>query len=432
MGAADFAQRCSDAAGRDIAGRDIAPCQRAFALRWLTPLLTCVALGPASSRGAQPAVANPAVRIVEVLDDAVAALDRPGADVRRVLTVALRALPKDAPPAIGEEIEHFLGRLPVPGVDFRCAPDFLRGRAMAEVFRLIDATHGEAVQPIGPRVCYAVPYAVDASRPPGRVEIYGFDLDMVETEMVLVANGSYRDISAALVRHSPTYLTLDLNHSVAALKADDDLLGFAWGNVIHYRIPVVQPATPLCHSWIQRIEQTQLPLSPPLVDARPPARLSGRVRAFVVLDHVMNQVEANVCASLTGARAYAGCALQFVQTVDADRIIEGIVGATASRLDTRAAPGVRSSAIGASAGPVRQWSWQGLGGEDAPQLTANLGAITVISSDKERCISAVDFLEARRAGGLAATTVQRLGPQVKRMPPVIRSMRPRFAPADLR
>jgi hypothetical protein len=28
--------------------------------------------------------------------------------------------------------------------------------------------------------------------------------------------------------------------------------------------------------------------------------------------------------------------------------------------------------------------------------------------------------------------VQRLGPQVERMPPVIRGMRPRFAPADLR
>jgi hypothetical protein len=121
-----------------------------------------------------------------------------------------------------------------------------------------------------------------------------------------------------------------------------------------------------------------------------------------------------------------------VRAVDADHIIDGIVGAAASRLDTRAARGVRSSVIGTSAGPVRRWTWQGLWGADTPQLTADLGAITVVSSDKEGCISAVDFLEAQRAGALAAATVQRLGPQVERMPPVIRGMRPRFAPADLR
>jgi hypothetical protein len=147
---------------------------------------------------------------------------------------------------------------------------------------------------------------------------------------------------------------------------------------------------------------------------------------------VTNQLEANLCASLTGAKVYAGCTLRFVQTVDADHIIEGIVGATASRLDSRAAPGVRSGAIGASEGPVRRWSWQGLGGPDTPQLTAHLGVVAVVSSDKERCISAVDFLEARRAGALSAATVQRLGPQVERMPREIRSMRPQFAPAELR
>jgi hypothetical protein len=63
---------------------------------------------------------------------------------------------------------------------------------------------------------------------------------------------------------------------------------------------------------------------------------------------------------------------------------------------------------------------------------ADLGEITVVVSHKERCIAAVDFLEARRSGALAAATVQRLAPQVDRMPPVIRSMRPRFAPAGPR
>jgi hypothetical protein len=424
--AADSALRRCDAVGGDIVAR-----QRSCALRWLVPLLTCAAMGPASSRGAQPTISNPAIRIVEVLEDAVAALDRPGADVRRVLTAALRALPRDAPPEMGEKIELFLGRLPASDVNFPCAPDFLRRRAMAEVFRLMDATHGEPVRSPAPRVCYAQPYVVDALRPPSRVEIYGFDLDKVETEMLLVANGSYRDISGALVRHSPTHLTLDLGNAVAALRPDDDLLGLAWGNVIHHGIPVVQPATPLCHSRVQTIQPTRLPLSPPLIDARPPARLSGRVRAFAVLDHVMNQVEANVCASLTGARAFAGCGVLFVQTIDADRVVEGIVGATASRLDTRAAPWARSSAIGASAGPIRRWTWQGLEGIEAAQLTADLGAIKVVSTDKERCISAIDFLEARRAGGLAAATVQRLGPQVERMQPTIRGTRPRFAPVDL-
>ena len=370
-------------------------------------------------------------RAYDVLDRAVASLAASDADVRRVLTSAMKALPPDSPLDLRQGLETFLSRLPDHGQGFRCGAEFLRYRALRELFHLIELARGEASEPVGPRACYATPFAVDAAAPPGQIEIYGFDLDRVELELILVGKQGFREVPNALVRHSHTHLTVKLGSGGVVLSQDSDLLGLAWGHILHYSIPVVRADTPLCRTHIESVPEKALAFEPdrmePMAEERP---ATARARAFAMLDFEMNLIEATLCLSVPGKTPRGGCSVQYVQTIAADRIVEGFVEPRSMQLAAAATDAAVQPKLSGPRGPVIRWSVDsgqkpGLVG---PALKVQLGPLHVAATDKQACISAIDFLEARRVGALTPTTIRRLAPQLARVPEAIRRIRPRFAP----
>jgi hypothetical protein len=89
-----------------------------------------------------------------------------------------------------------------------------------------------------------------------------------------------------------------------------------------------------------------------------------------------------------------------------------------------------TTTLGSRGGLVRRWRFSGfeLSGSEPPSVTAELSAIRVVSTADNGCLSPQAYLEARRTSALSDITQRTLDPQLRRVDPVILSLRPRFAP----
>ena len=148
-----------------------------------------------------------------IIDRSIHLLAAPSSDYRRILLDAIAELPAGADQRASEEIGAFLARAPQPGADFPCSLDFVRSRAHKALIRLGDALRNEYVGAVEPEICYTVPFALDRAHLPAArdwLDIYGYDLDRVHPEMVLVNTGGYRDVSFALVTRSHYHLAFNL------------------------------------------------------------------------------------------------------------------------------------------------------------------------------------------------------------------------------
>src|SRR5206468_285626 len=137
-------------------------------------------------------------KLVFVLYDALHGLADPSSDYGRIFQNILATLPRDRHDFVSAEIATFLQRVPTSEVDFKCGAEFMRYRARQELWRLKDVLLNMNPLPSEPQFCYAMPFAIDLTRPTDTVEIYGYDLDRAPLQMFLVNGDVFQDVSSAL------------------------------------------------------------------------------------------------------------------------------------------------------------------------------------------------------------------------------------------
>ena len=345
-----------------------------------------------------------------IIDRSIHLLAAPSSDYRRILLDAIAELPAGADQRASEEIGAFLARAPQPGADFPCSLDFVRSRAHKALIRLGDALRNEYVGAVEPEICYTVPFALDRAHLPAArdwLDIYGYDLDRVHPEMVLVNTGGYRDVSFALVTRSHYHLAFNLAGNLP-WSSDSVSLGLTWGHLIHYSIAVIQPDSRLCPSRIETIPAGRtMSFAPPRIGSDAlSAGVAPTPVADVTFDFSTNKLEATVCVTAVDSRRHAtfsGCTVEFLYTTDPDRVIEALPRDPATHVSYRHQPGELSAMV-------------------------RLGEISLVSAADEGCVSPVAYVEARRTGALDRATRDALDPQMQAVDPAILKVRPRFAP----
>ena len=370
---------------------------------------------------------DPLARTILMVDRGIDALIDPTADFRAVLHDLTRRL-RPADTLVGAAINRFLDRVPTAGADFQCGADFVRLRARRELIRLEATLLSTATEPTEPQVCYAAPFAIDQTRPPSTLEIYGFDFDLVPLQMVLVTREGYRDVSTALTLRTHSHLTVQLGDRGVRLPANPQSLGLAWGNLIHHSVPIVTGGTPLCSCEIEEIPAGRtVEYAPSLVPGgRQPAAPATMGWASALVDYQSNELSATVCLAIpnsSGDRAVrSGCVRTFILTIAPERTIEWVFGRTAGR-----------ASYPAGSGPgdlLHRWTFAGFGADSAePRVIVELGRIRLVSTGGEGCISPIAYLEARRNGAMSAVTMRALDRQLSNVDREILAIRPRFAPA---
>ena len=378
------------------------------------------------------------IDLIVVIDEAVNALANPSADYRKIFQNILATLPRDSQDFVKAQITNFLQRAPTPGADFKCGAEFMRYRARQELWRLKDILLNTNPQPPEPQFCYAVPFAVDLTRPTNTVEIYGYDLDQQPLEMFLVNSDVFQDVTFALIKKTHYHLTLDLGKDGVKFSPNSQALSVAWGHLIRYSISLIQLTTPLCVSWLEEIPAGKTITYPPLL-------LSGdgrftepgpKVLASATLDYESNKVDATVCMTAkeqNGDRTtFSGCGVEYVFTTDPDRVIEWVFGDLQSYITYTHVGQAEDVKEGARGGPVHQWIFSGFSGKSSvateTQVTVQLSKIRVVSTEPDNCVSAIAYSEAKRMNALSPSTIERLDAQLKKINPEILKLRPRFAP----
>jgi hypothetical protein len=322
-------------------------------------------------------------KTLRALDRAIQRLSLPASDYKAVLSDAIDDLPADDDglTAAGA-VRTFLARAPEPGPEFRCSTDFIADRARDMLMRLGDTLRHEYVARLEPAVCSTTPYALDLvhARTAGAwLDVYGYDFDMVNPEMVLVTKNSYRDVTASLVRRSPFHLAFKLGEHLP-WSADVVSLGLTWGHLIHHSIAVAQPTSTLCPSRIETLTERTISLP------------GSQDTVGTVLNFSSNKLEATVCS-------LAGCSIEFLHTTDPDWIIEGVLGNAPAEVSYD---------------------------HQRTSVEVRLKNITFLASADRACVPPMAYLEARRTGALDAATQRSLDRQIKTIPAPALTMRPRF------
>jgi hypothetical protein len=411
-------------------------------VRWITFVYLllfvcgCVMVVGSGEKPSQHVIAD----TVLVIDQAIKALTNPSADYRKILEGTLATLPRDSQDFIRADIRNFLDRAPAVGVDFKCDASFVQYTALKELGRLKDTLLNTNPQPARPQFCYAVPIAVDATRPVDALEIYGYDFDQVPLEMfVMNSDGFFKDVSFALIKKTHYHLTLNLGVNGVTFSSDSQMLSVAWGHLVRYSIPLIHPTTPLCGSWLEETPDGKTITYAPLLidgDGRFPAP-GAKVWASATLDYESNKVDATLCVTAADPKGdstiFSGCGVEYVYTSEPERVIEGVLAGLNSQVTYTHGNQGDDVMEGTRDGPVAQWTFAGLRrqSEDTEtQVTIRLRKIRVVSTQPDGCVSAIAYLEAKRMNALSPTTTERLDSQLKKIDPEISSLRPRFAPSS--
>jgi hypothetical protein len=366
--------------------------------------------------------------MLRVLDRAIRSLGQPQSDYRRALGDARAALVSASDDRVRGALSAFLQRIPTLGADFQCSDEFIRVRAGEMLWRLRDVVLDVQTRPLEPVVCYTVPFAVDLERAtPGQVvDLYGYDFDAAPLQLVVITRDGFTDVTSSLTITSHTHATVRVGEGGVPTLAVNESIGIAWGHIIHYRVPLVGPASRLCQPRIETVQPGVTVSYDSVTQVSGLSPVSGAdVTAELRLDYSSNALQAALCVTTPDA-AESGCVSEFVHMTDPDRVIDGVFGSQSSRVSFS---GRRETNVTSSQGLVRQWSLGGRKNASATRVVdARLDGITLVSRDDESCLSPIAYIEAKRTVRFPDATARSLDAQLKGLDPAILRLRPRFAP----
>jgi hypothetical protein len=401
----------------------------------LCVLIVAIPGGASRAASVDPATVQALARNLLSLDQATNELARPGSDYRKVLLRAWARSEGASRNVVASDIATFLDRAPRAGPDFSCGADFMRDGARRELWRLKDVLLGVEPWPAEPRVCYSVPVAIDATRPPGAIDVYGQDFDRKPWELFILKNDKFFvDVTPALETRSRHQLSIDLGPNGVKIPADGQALALAWGHLVRYVIPIVHPLTPLCESSIEQIPAGKtIAYAPFAIGGETPFSGAGaKVVANVALDYESNKIDAMACFTAAARSLISGCASEYVHTSDPERTVEAVFGELEAGVAYTHGRRSRQSIDGAPNGPVARWVFHGFVPSDNSVAEAGievrLRRVRAVTTDPQRCVSAIQYLEAKRQQAISPDTARRLDRQLPNVDPRIRKLRPRFAP----
>jgi hypothetical protein len=387
-------------------------------------------------------ITPPAVVLTQaiiVLERAENGLASSSVDYRQALKSALEGLPPGVEDFARNDITTFLRRVPDAEPDFKCNPEFIRYRARQELRRIGDKLLNRNPQPAEPQFCYAVPFAIDLTRPIKTLEIYGYDLDTQPLELfVLNTDGTFEDVSFALSRRTHYHLTVDLGWNGVKFSPQSQMLSIAWGHLIRYSVSLIQPTTNLCVSQIEEIPAGKtITYSPLPISGNGHLGAGGYVRASTTLNYESNAVDATVCMMVTDQEpdtsTLVGCGVEYVYTTQQERVIESIFSGLESHTSSIDLNRALNSVDGGRDGPVSQWTFRIPTAQSATttesMVKVALRRIRLATTTVDNCLPAIAYLEARRTKAVTAETLKRLDSQSKTIPPEILKLHPRFAPS---
>jgi len=209
---------------------------------------------------------DPVNQAVNVLDDAIDALQNASADRQKVLQEAQQKLPQDS--AIRKELDTLAKRsIAQAGVELRCDADVIRTQILRALEGIKAGLLKESVPKLEPALCQVVPLGVDRGLVPDRlkqVEFYGYDFDTDPTLRVwLERAGQPRlDVTGKLGR--PTHYAMTLKFGATGVQLDDRSERFAleWGGRTITTIAVFGRGTPVCGSKVEQLDGRKVTFKP--------------------------------------------------------------------------------------------------------------------------------------------------------------------------
>jgi hypothetical protein len=233
-------------------------------------LLFVVSLSAACGLGGiQTQIQDLTTHTVNVLDDAIDALETQSAAWQNILQEAQSKLTDAAQSTIRNELANLATRsIAQAGVEFRCNADFIGSRVRQHLIRIKARLLGQPVPPVEPAICQVVPVAVDRSLVPQRlaqIEFYGYDFTEARNLGVFLerTTGGRVDVTSRLDR--PTHYAMTLKFGATGVQLDDrsDRFVLQWDSRPISTIAVIQPATPVCVSRLVRSPSTKVTFMPP-------------------------------------------------------------------------------------------------------------------------------------------------------------------------
>lgn len=205
-------------------------------------------------------IAKPAhdttAQTVDVLNQAITALDAQNSDWKRILQSAIGQLTQSAQATIRNELSDTLNRgIAAAGVEARCEVDFLAQRAHQALVRIRAQLLHQAFAPKEPAFCQAVPEAIDPARilinSLTHLEFWGYDFDTAPPIQVILeaADHTTKDISSSLASPTHYLLTLNLGSNGAgpAVAAPQSLtVHLRWNGKDISTVSITQPNVPHC------------------------------------------------------------------------------------------------------------------------------------------------------------------------------------------
>jgi hypothetical protein len=216
-------------------------------------LLIVTVAGGCLFGGLKTQLADTTTKTVNVLDDAIDALQTQSSAWQTILQEAQSKLTDAAQSTIRNEIGNLITRsIAQAGVEFRCNADFIGARVRQQLIRIKAKLLGQTVPPAEPAICQVVPIAVDRSLVPDRIkqiEFYGYDFNEAKNLAVFLESAGGRvNVTDKLDRPTHYAMTLKFGANGIQLDASSQRLVLEWDNRQISSMAVIQPATPVCVS----------------------------------------------------------------------------------------------------------------------------------------------------------------------------------------
>jgi hypothetical protein len=196
---------------------------------------------------------------VNVLNDAITALQSQSADWQQVLKDTANKLTKDTQSTLRTEISNLISRTTAQaGVELRCDADFVRERIREELVRLKAKFLGQPEPVVDPGFCQVVPLAVDRELIPDRlkqVEFYGYNFPQASDLGVFLESAGGQRTNVTNKLDKPTTYAMTLKFGANGVQLDNTSARFVleWGGKQVSSVAVIQPTTPVCTSKIQTV-----------------------------------------------------------------------------------------------------------------------------------------------------------------------------------
>lgn len=217
----------------------------------------------------KPEITDPTTQAVNILGDAIDALQSASADWQRVLADAQGKLTADVQSTIRNELANLASRsIAQAGVELRCNADFVRARVRQALIGIRSRLLGQQPPAIEPALCQVVPLAVERALVPARVtqlEFYGYDFDLDPSLRVwMERTGAPRlDVTTKLDRPTHYAMTLKFGANGVQLDAASERFVLEWEGRAISTVAVIQPATPVCATQVAQLDGLTITYRPP-------------------------------------------------------------------------------------------------------------------------------------------------------------------------